>query len=124
MHRAPTLDKFEASRRTRSTCVRRHGLPIKGSISLDPSPPPGEGRAGWASAGSEPLAVLAVLDDAAYDFILAAGDDATDEDMFQALPKEAATIRVGIRPTSAHYLVARQQDIGDLLWKLTELSRK
>ena len=80
-----------------------------------------EVRAKTANKGA---AVLAVLDDAAYDFILAAGDDATDEDMFQALPKEAATIRVGIRPTSAHYLVARQQDIGDLLWKLTELSRK
>ena len=80
-----------------------------------------EVRAKSANKGS---AVLAVLDDAAYDFILAAGDDATDEDMFQALPKEAVTIRVGIRPTSAQYLVAGQQDIGDFLWKLTELTSK
>ena len=41
--------------------------------------------------------MLAALEDAAYDFVMAAGDDSTDEDMFQALPKEAATIRVGIR---------------------------
>ncbi len=80
-----------------------------------------EVRAKSANKGS---AVLAVLDDAAYDFILAAGDDATDEDMFQALPKEAVTIRVGIRPTSAQYLVAGQQDIGDFLWKLTKLTSK
>ncbi len=77
-----------------------------------------------AKSANKGAAVLAVLDDAAYDFILAAGDDATDEDMFQALPKEAVTIRVGIRPTSAQYLVARQQEIGDFLWKLTELTRK
>ena len=30
-----------------------------------------------------------------YDFILAIGDDTTDEDMFKALPKNAATIKVG-----------------------------
>lgn len=76
-----------------------------------------EVRAKSANKGS---AVLTVLDDAAYDFILAAGDDSTDEDMFQVLPKEAVTIRVGIRPTAARYLVGGQQDIGVFLWKLAK----
>ena len=31
-----------------------------------------------------------------YDFILAMGDDTTDEDMFRALPVSAITVKVGI----------------------------
>ena len=30
-----------------------------------------------------------------YDFILALGDDTTDDDMFRALPPEAVTVKVG-----------------------------
>ncbi len=67
--------------------------------------------------------MLAALEDAAYDFVMAAGDDSTDEDMFQALPKEAATIRVGIRPTAAQYLVQGQRDITVFLAKLLEAGR-
>ena len=77
-----------------------------------------------AKSANKGAAVLAALDDAAYDFILAAGDDATDEDMFQALPKDAITVRVGIRPTAAQYLAPGQQDINAFLWKLTEADRK
>ena len=50
--------------------------------------------------------------------ILAAGDDWTDEDMFQVLPATAMTIRVGVRPTAANYLLADQQDLIALLEKL------
>ena len=39
--------------------------------------------------------------------IAAMGDDATDEDLFRALPPEAITVGVGFRPTSARYRVAR-----------------
>ena len=77
-----------------------------------------------AKSANKGAAVLAALDDVAYDFILAAGDDATDEDMFQALPKDAITVRVGIRPTAAQYLAPVQQDINTFLWKLTEADRK
>jgi trehalose 6-phosphate synthase/phosphatase len=37
------------------------------------------------------------------DFILAVGDDWTDEDMFRAVPAAAFTIRVGIANTHAHF---------------------
>ena len=30
-----------------------------------------------------------------YDFVIAMGDDTTDEDMFQALPMSAITIKIG-----------------------------
>ena len=77
-----------------------------------------------AKSANKGAAVLAALEDVSYDYILAAGDDATDEDMFQALPKEAFTVRVGIRPTAAQYLAPGQQDINVFLWKLTEADRK
>jgi len=68
-----------------------------------------------AKSANKGAAVQATLDDAAYDFILAIGDDATDEDMFQALPAEAVTIRVGIRPTAALYLLKEQSEVINLL---------
>ena len=40
------------------------------------------------------------------DFILAIGNDYTDEQMFEALPPHAATIKIGPGPTGAHYQVA------------------
>ncbi len=41
--------------------------------------------------------------DTAPDWILAAGDDTTDEDLFRAMPSKALTLLVGERPTSAHF---------------------
>jgi trehalose 6-phosphate synthase/phosphatase len=43
------------------------------------------------------------LGEGAPDFILAIGDDITDEDMFKAMPAWAVTIRVGITGTQAQY---------------------
>lgn len=40
-----------------------------------------------------------------YDFILAAGDDKTDEFLFQAIPDFGYTIRVGLSPSFARYNV-------------------
>jgi trehalose 6-phosphate synthase/phosphatase len=47
----------------------------------------------------------------AYDFILAAGDDITDEDMFGALPPDAATIRVGSLSQAARYSIGSCADM-------------
>lgn len=38
-----------------------------------------------------------------FDFILAAGDDWTDEDLFKALPKTAFSIRIGMTQSYAHF---------------------
>jgi trehalose-6-phosphatase len=43
------------------------------------------------------------------------GDDATDEDLFRALPAGSATISVGFRPSIANYRVARPQGARALL---------
>lgn len=41
------------------------------------------------------IEVTRLIDAENYDFIMALGDDITDEDMFLAMPKEAITIKVG-----------------------------
>lgn len=46
-----------------------------------------------------------------YDFILALGDDTTDEDMFQALPESAMTIKIGCVSEVAHYNLPSQTDV-------------
>ena len=38
-----------------------------------------------------------------FDFILAAGDDRTDETLFRVLPETAISIRVGLSPSTAKY---------------------
>ncbi|MEN6425374.1 MAG: bifunctional alpha,alpha-trehalose-phosphate synthase (UDP-forming)/trehalose-phosphatase [Phycisphaerales bacterium] len=51
-------------------------------------------------------------------FILAVGDDWTDEDLFKALPSTAYTIRVGIRHSHARFNTHNQMEVMDLLKEL------
>ncbi len=51
----------------------------------------------------------------AYDFILALGDDFTDEDMFSALPRRAFTLKVGPGKTAARYRIADTNKVSALL---------
>lgn len=53
------------------------------------------------------------------DFILAIGDDVTDEDMFKRLPPTAFTVKVGRGRTAAHYRLNNQKLVIRLLQKLT-----
>lgn len=54
------------------------------------------------------------------DFVLAIGDDKTDEDMFQALVNYDYTIRVGQGITAAHYTLTAQPDVISLFKHLTQ----
>lgn len=53
-----------------------------------------------------------------YDFVLAMGDDITDEDLFRALPAHAATVKVGNSETIAMYRLPDPQAVRDLLEQL------
>jgi trehalose 6-phosphate synthase/phosphatase len=55
-----------------------------------------------------------------YTFILAIGDDNTDEDLFAALPKEAYSIKVGVTPSKARYSLFSQKEVLPLLWNCIE----
>ena len=55
------------------------------------------------------------LNDRAYDFVLAIGDDTTDEDLFKALPASAVTIRVGMVGTQAQYNIRNCAEVIEFL---------
>lgn len=60
------------------------------------------------------------LEDDHYDFIMAVGDDKTDEDMFKALADKAVTIKIGMGHTAAHYNLSNQLEVIHLLKKLVK----
>ncbi len=53
-----------------------------------------------------------------YNFILAVGDDKTDEDMFRVLENKAVTIKVGGGHTLAQYTISSQEEVVRLLNQL------
>jgi trehalose 6-phosphate synthase/phosphatase len=54
-----------------------------------------------------------------YDFILALGDDWTDEDMFKALPESAYSIKVGMTASQARYNIPDYTGVRKLIGDLT-----
>ena len=67
-------------------------------------------------------AALKRLAQDSYDFILGIGDDWTDEYLFEELPKEAHTIRVGLEGTSAKFNVESYIKVRELLREFGESS--
>ena len=57
-----------------------------------------------------------------YQFILAMGDDWTDEYTFDAMPVEAFTIKVGTKSTKAKYYVENYLNVREILKSLVEAS--
>jgi len=60
-------------------------------------------------------AVTHWMSDNSNDFILALGDDWTDEDIFEALPDTSYTIKVGLGHTKARFFLPSLLDARDLL---------
>lgn len=54
------------------------------------------------------------------DFIMALGDDHTDEDIFKALPDEAITIKIGSNLSEAKYYLTDHKEVRKLLWSLVD----
>lgn len=52
------------------------------------------------------------------DFVMACGDDWTDEDTFKAMPKDAYSIKVGSTSSAARYRVTDHTEIRDILKSL------
>ncbi len=51
-----------------------------------------------------------------WDFILAVGDDKTDEDLFEVLPPNAYSIKVGVGSSKARFNLFSQTQVLPLLW--------
>jgi trehalose 6-phosphate synthase/phosphatase len=59
-----------------------------------------------------------------WDFILAAGDDTSDEILFQSLPDSAITIKIGVGKSSAHHHLASPQALSVLLRQFNEITAR
>jgi trehalose 6-phosphate synthase/phosphatase len=57
---------------------------------------------------------------AGWDFILAVGDDWTDETLFRVLPEDAWSIKVGFGPSSARYRLRSPQEVYGLLLEMSD----
>ncbi len=66
-------------------------------------------------------AVLKLISNINYDFILAIGDDWTDEYLFKVLPESAYTLRVGMIQSYAHYNILNYSEVRKLLATLAEM---
>lgn len=60
-------------------------------------------------------AALNWLHETEHDFILAMGDDHTDEDIFKAMPNNAITIKVGSEVSEAKFYLNDYHEVRDLL---------
>jgi trehalose 6-phosphate synthase/phosphatase len=77
-----------------------------------------EVKPAWANKGEVLERLLTAYPDP--DFIFAAGDDRTDEDLFERLPKHAWTVHVGPGPTRASFVTADFQSLRRLLALIAE----
>ncbi len=68
------------------------------------------------------IASLKVLCSANFDFVMAIGDDSTDEDMFEALKPSAITIKVGLRKTHARYTMLNVNQVLSFLEQIKALT--
>jgi trehalose 6-phosphate synthase/phosphatase len=59
--------------------------------------------------------VTSILKKKNYDFIFAAGDDWTDEDMFKVLPEGAYTIKIGLSSSYAKYNLQNFEELRKLI---------
>lgn len=69
-------------------------------------------------------AALHLLAQSAADFVLAAGDDLTDEELFRALPSSAVTVRVGSIHSHASFHVHDHLELRHLLRRLLEATHE
>ncbi len=59
-----------------------------------------------------------------WDYILAIGDDYTDEDMFLALPSSAYTINVGMQDTNARFQLGGVDEVLQLIQTIIDDSEE
>jgi trehalose 6-phosphate synthase/phosphatase len=59
-----------------------------------------------------------------WDFIMAIGDDKTDEDLFEALPATAFSIKIGVGSTKARFNLSTQDKVLPLLWRCANSKKR
>jgi len=69
-------------------------------------------------------ATLSWINEDHWDFIMAIGDDHTDEDTFKVMPPDAYTIKVGLDKSVARYNLLSVEDVRRLLNDFVAMSKE
>lgn len=69
------------------------------------------------------FAAMKYLKENSFDFLLAIGDDKTDEDLFKVMPENSYTVKVGLVPSLAKYNLRSQVDVSALLTEFVKDER-
>lgn len=115
-HYRPSADQAQATRTARQLETKLQALTDKFGLRMISSNMMVEARIASVHKGTTVSQWL----EEPYDFILAAGDDVTDEDLFKALPDSAYTIKIGEGPTTAKYHVPTHAALLDVLRSLAD----
>ncbi|MDE1851145.1 MAG: bifunctional alpha,alpha-trehalose-phosphate synthase (UDP-forming)/trehalose-phosphatase [Candidatus Micrarchaeota archaeon] len=67
---------------------------------------------------SKGMSYIKLMSNTRHDFILAIGDDSSDESIFEVLPKDAFSIKVGMSVSNAKYNIKAQKDVVRLLQRI------
>ena len=70
------------------------------------------------------LAASKFISSAESDFIVAMGDDKTDEDIFRSLPASAITIKIGLTASLAKYNLINQRDVARFIGRLIKSNER
>jgi trehalose 6-phosphate synthase/phosphatase len=66
------------------------------------------------------IAALKFVSGRKFDFIIAIGDDRTDEDIYRSLPPDAVTVKIGITSSIAKYNLTNQREVSRFIDRLIE----
>ena len=58
-----------------------------------------------------------------YEFILCAGDDVSDENMFMNLPEKSFSVKIGEKNSAANYFISNSNEFICLLKKIIEIEK-
>jgi trehalose 6-phosphate synthase/phosphatase len=94
------INRAKLIERLTPSCIRANLTIMKGRKIIEVKP----------SDYTKGTAIMNIFDCSRYDFILAAGDDKTDEDLFKALPEKAVTVHVGRCSPISTYTIRNSVD--------------
>jgi trehalose 6-phosphate synthase/phosphatase len=72
----------------------------------------------WSKVNKGTVATAILEQTESPDFILAIGDDQTDEDLFAAIPAEQWTVKVGMGVSAARFSLPTPADVQQLLYDI------
>ena len=115
-----TADPEFALWQARELCAQLHGMLAGSELQVQSGNKIVEVK--WSKVNKGAIATSILEQTEPPDFILAIGDDQTDEDLFAAIPAEQWTVKVGMGISAARFSLPTPADVQQLLHDIAHLS--